>query len=286
MSVVLPRSTGEGSARSLIAFFARVTAAPSVAHGWFRYTVPLIIPVAVFLLWGVASAAHWLPEQILPSPQSVASAFHDTWASGELPTNLGMTLRWLLEGYVIGLCAGLLLGIAMGLSERVEEYLYPTFKAMAYVPVLGWLPLWLVVLGVGDSLKVVLVAQASLTPVVFNVFTGVRGVSPALIDVGRVLRFNRAQLLRRIILPAAFPAICSGVRFSLTKGWLALVAIEILASTEGLGYMMVNARSLYQLDVMFVAVIVIGLLGYGLDRSLEAIEHRVLRWRSPAEAIA
>jgi len=76
------------------------------------------------------------------------------------------------------------------------------------------------------------------------------------------------------------------VRFSLTKGWLALVAIEILASTEGLGYMMVNARSLYQLDVMFVAVIGIGLLGYGLDRSLEAIERRVLRWRSPAEAIA
>ena len=76
------------------------------------------------------------------------------------------------------------------------------------------------------------------------------------------------------------------MRFSLTKGWLALVAIEILASTEGLGYMMVNARSLYQLDVMFVAVIGIGLLGYGLDRSLEAIERRVLRWRSPAEAIA
>jgi sulfonate transport system permease protein len=154
------------------------------------------------------------------------------------------------------------------------------------VPVLGWLPLWLVVLGVGDALKVVLVAQASLTPVVFNVFAGVRGVPAALVEVGSVLRFSRAQLLRRIILPAAFPAVWSGVRFSLTKGWLALVAIEILASTEGLGYMMVNARSLYQLDVMFVAMIVIGLLGYGLDRLLEAIEQRVLRWRLPAEAIA
>jgi sulfonate transport system permease protein len=284
MSVALHRATGEGRARPLHAFFARAAILPG--YQWLRHLVPLIVPLAVLLLWRLASADHWLPEQILPSPHSVAGAFHDTWVSGELPTNLEMTLRWLLEGYAIGTALGMLLGISMGLSVRAEEYLYPTFKAMAYVPVLGWLPLWLVVLGVGDSLKVVLVAQASLTPVVFNVFAGVRGVPAALVEVGSVLRFSRAQLLRRIILPAAFPAVWSGVRFSLTKGWLALVAIEILASTEGLGYMMVNARSLYQLDVMFVAMIVIGLLGYGLDRLLEAIEQRVLRWRLPAEAIA
>jgi sulfonate transport system permease protein len=251
-----------------------------------RWLVSLIIPVAVLLLWGCASSRHWLPEQILPTPQSVAEAFHDTWISGELPQNLKVTLRWLLEGYAIGAGLGVVLGVSMGLSERAEEYLYPTFKAMAYVPVLGWLPLWLVVLGIGDPLKVVLVAQASLTPVVFNVFAGIRGVPAALIEVGRVFRFGRVQLLARVILPAAFPAVWSGVRFSLTKGWLALVAIEILASTEGLGYMMVNARSLYQLDVMFVAVIVIGVLGYGLDRLLEVIERRVLRWRLPAEVMA
>jgi len=248
--------------------------------------LPWLLPLALLLAWLLNERLGWLPPQVMPTPSSVVLASREALASGELFANLSMTLLWLLEGYVIAAALGLTIGIASGLSDKVADYLLPTFKALSYVPVLGWLPLWLVVLGVGDALKVVLVAQASLSPIVFNAYDGVRGVSPAQVELGRVLRFSRWQQLTRIVLPAAFPGIWAGIRFGLTKAWLALVAIELLASTEGLGFMMVNARNLYQLDLMFVSVITIGLIGFALDRLLQAIEDHVLRWRAPEETLS
>jgi sulfonate transport system permease protein len=245
--------------------------------------LPLLAPLALLLIWQLSARLDLLPPQIMPSPHAVLLAIRDSIASGDLQANLGKTLLWLLEGYAAGAVLALAIGILIGLSQTASDYIYPSFKAIAYVPVFGWLPLWLVLLGVGDALKVVLVAQATLSPIVFNTHDGIRAVPAKLIEVGRVTGLNRRQMLRRIVLPSAFPSIWSGIRFGLTKAWLALVAVELLASTEGLGFMMVNARSLYQLDVMFVSVVAIGLVGFALDRGLEAIEKHVLRWRDAPE---
>lgn len=245
--------------------------------------LPLLVPLALLLAWQLSARLGWLPPQIMPSPHAVLLAIRDSIASGDLQANLAKTLLWLLEGYAVGAVLALAIGILIGLSQTASDYIYPSFKAIAYVPVLGWLPLWLVLLGVGDALKVVLVAQATLSPIVFSTHDGIRGVPAQLIELGRVTGLNRRQMLRRIVLPHAFPSIWSGIRFGLTKAWLALVAVELLASTEGLGFMMVNARSLYQLDVMFVSVVAIGLVGFALDRGLEAIEKHVLRWRDAPE---
>jgi sulfonate transport system permease protein len=246
--------------------------------------LPWLVPLAILFLWVLNGRAGWLPPQILPSPAAVLSAFAESVGSGELTLNIGKTLLWLLGGYVIGVALGSLIGIGMGLSQRFEDYVGPSFKGISYVPVLGWLPLWLVLLGVGDTLKIVLVAQATLSPIVFNVYDGIRNVPAPLIEVWRVYRLTGLQQLRRVILPAAFPSIWSGMRFGLTKAWLALVAVELLASTEGLGFMMVNARALYQLDTMFVSVVAIGIIGFALDRGLESVERRVLAWREDKEA--
>lgn len=245
--------------------------------------LPFLIPLAVFWLWLLNARTGWLPPQVLPAPEAVLAAGRQALVSGQLQTHLGATLLWLVEGYLIAAVAGSAFGIWMGLSAKARDYFYPAFKAISYVPVIGWLPLWLVVLGVGDALKVVLVAQASLSPIVFGVYDGVRGVPGPLIDLGRVLRFSPAQQLWRIVLPSAFPQIWSGIRFGLTKAWLALVGVELLASTQGLGFMLVNARNLYRLDMMFVSVIAIGVIGFALDRLLQAVENRVLRWRPEVE---
>lgn len=245
--------------------------------------LPLLVPLAILLLWLLNARMGWLPPQILPSPGAVINMLIESLATGELVRNVGKTLLWLLVGYGVGVAMGSLIGIGMGLSQRFEDYVAPTFKAVSYVPVLGWLPLWLVLLGVGDALKIVLVAQATLSPVVFNIYDGIRNVPPSLVDLGRVLNLRPLQQLSRVILPAAFPSIWSGIRFGLTKAWLALVAVELLASTEGLGFMMVNARALYQLDVMFVSVMAIGVIGFALDRGLEAMERRMLAWRDGQE---
>jgi sulfonate transport system permease protein len=170
----------------------------------------------------------------------------------------------------------------MGLSPTLKDYVYPLFKAFSQVPVLGWLPLLMLLVGIDEALKVILIAKAALVPVTLNTYHGIRGVPTRFIEVARVLRFNRWQLLSRVVFPAALPTVWNGVRYGLTHAWLALVVVELLASSEGLGFMIVYGRQLFQLDVVMAAVAVVGAAGYLLDRLLAAIELRLLRWRKEA----
>jgi sulfonate transport system permease protein len=170
----------------------------------------------------------------------------------------------------------------MGLSPTLKDYVYPLFNAFSQVPVLGWLPLLMLLVGIDEALKVILVAKAALVPVALNTYHGIRGVPTRFIEVARVLRFSRWQLLSRVVFPAALPTVWNGIRYGLTHAWLALVVVELLASSEGLGFMIVYGRQLFQLDVVMAAVIVVGAAGCLLDRLLAAIELWLLRWRRDA----
>jgi sulfonate transport system permease protein len=256
MTFVLPDPRLAASRRAQLAY-ARISRALAQFACSSRWLISCIVPAAALTVWWIAS----------PAPHVALRALADASNAGELQRPVALTLCWLLAGYALGVGSGILLGVGLGLSRRAELLLYPTLKALAHVPLLGWLLVWLVLLGPGDMLKVVLVAQASLTPVLGHVFAGIRGVPPALLEVGHVLRLRRGQLLRRIVMPAALPSIARGVRRGMTKGWLALLALEIF----------LNAQSLYRLDLMFVVVISVGIMGYALERTLATTERRVLR---------
>jgi len=148
--------------------------------------------------------------------------------------------------------------------------------------VLGWLPLLMLLVGIDEALKIILISKAALVPIALNTFKGIRNVPTRYIEVGRVLRFTRRQMLARIVFPAALAPIWNGIRYGLTHAWLALVVVELLASSEGLGFMIVYGRQLFQLDVVLAAVLVVGVVGYALDKVLAAIETRLLGWRKEA----
>lgn len=269
MNFVWPDPRLKATARAQIAYSRMISSAARIAASA-RRLIAWIVPATAIGLWWFASRGEWLPEHST-TPHAVLQAFIDTWSSGELQTNLAATFRWLSAGYALGVGVGILCGITLGLSRRAEEYFYHTFKAVAYIPVLVWIVLWFALLGIGELLKVVLVAQAAMIPVAFNALAGIRSIPPELIEVGQVLRFRPGQLLGRIVLPAAFPSLWNGLRLGLIKGWLALVAIEILSPTGGLGFMLTRARSLGRFDVMLVAVISIGLVAYTLDQAFKII---------------
>ncbi|HKX42129.1 MAG TPA: ABC transporter permease [Burkholderiaceae bacterium] len=240
------------------------------------------VPLAVLLWWWVASRLEWIAPQVLPSPEAVALTFKDSLLSGELWANLQISLLRVLAGFGAGLAGGLLLGLAMGLSATFKDYVYPIFKAFAQVPVLGWLPLLMLLVGIDEALKIILIAKAALVPVALNTCKGIQGVPTRLIEVARVLKFTRWQLLSRVVFPAALAPIWSGVRYGLTHAWLTLVVVELLASSEGLGFMIVYGRQLFQLDVVLAAVAAVGMVGYALDKLLALTEVRLLRWRREA----
>ena len=244
-----------------------------------RFALSWPFPLAVLLLWYLAAEFEWLPPQILPSPGMVGATFIDLVRSGELPDNLLISLWRVLGGFLAGGVAGIALGVAMGLSPTARDYLYPTFRLVAQVPSLGWLPLLMMLVGIGEALKIILISKAAFVPITLNTCKGLQGVSNRFIEVARVYRFTRWQLLTKVVFPAALPQIWNGIRYGLTHAWLALVAVELLASSEGLGFMIVYGRQLYQLDVVLAAVVVVGAIGFALDKILALIEQRLLRWR-------
>jgi sulfonate transport system permease protein len=247
--------------------------------GVLRGSLGLVVPVAILVLWSVASKHEWAPPQILPAPDMVRDTLVDELRTGDLWANVQISLERVLAGFAIGSASGLALGAAMGLSRRLEDYIYPLFNALSQVPVRGWVPLAMLFLGIGESFKIVLIAFATLLPVAVNTVRGFRGVPRAYIEVGSTFRFTRGQYLRRIVLPAAVPSIFVGLRYGLTQAWLSLVTVELLASSEGLGFLIVWARQLFQLDLVLVAILAVGVVGLVLDKSLASVEKRFLRWK-------
>nr|WP_294527648.1 ABC transporter permease [uncultured Rhodopila sp.] len=257
-------------------------AAAAAAPPWAslpRGGIAFLFPLALLALWSVSARLGWLPPQILPAPSEVGSALWDLAVTGELASNTGISLLRVVEGFAAGSALGLLLGIAMGLSRTTEDYVKPLFTAFAQVPTLGWIPFLMLLVGIGEPLKVLVIAKAAFVPVALNTFAGIRAVPPIYAEVGALFRFSRWQLLQKVVLPAAVPPIFTGLRYGLTHAWNALVAVELLASAEGLGYLLVWGRQMFWLDTMMGAMIVIGIVGFALDRIMAAAEQRLQRWR-------
>jgi sulfonate transport system permease protein len=241
--------------------------------------VALVFPAGLLLLWSVAAALGWLPAQILPAPAEVGSALWELARSGDLLRDTGISLLRVVEGFAAGCALGLLLGIAMGLSPTIEDYVKPLFTAFAQVPTLGWIPLLMLLVGIGETLKILVIAKAAFVPIALNTLAGVRAVPSHYSEVGSLFRFSRWQMLSVVVLPAAVPPIFTGLRYGLTHSWNALVAVELLAAAEGLGYLLVWGRQMFWLDTMMGAMVVIGIIGFLFDRAMATIELRLQRWR-------
>ena len=252
----------------------------SWAWAW-RWLWAWPFPLAVLALWQLSAVGGWVPEQVLPPPAAVFKVFAELLASGELWDHLTISMVRVAGGFGIGLVLGLLLGGAMGLSPTFRDYVFPLFKAFSQVPVIGWLPLLILLVGIDEGLKFLLIAKAALVPVAINTCQGIENVPNRLVEVARVYGYTRWQMLRKVVFPAATAPIWNGVRYGLTHAWLALVVVELLASSEGIGFLIVYGRQLFQLDVVLAAVVAVGIVGFFIDKLLAATEAWLLRWRKP-----
>jgi sulfonate transport system permease protein len=265
---VAARTTGAGGS----VWFRRF-GGPRLIHAG----LPWLLPAALLLLWQLGSSYGWISEQVLPSPIFVIQTLRDLAVSGDLWIDVRASFSRVLVGFGAGAGIGLILGTAMGLSRRIEAYVLPTFNALVQIPVLGWLPFVLLVAGIGEPLKYVLIAMAAWVPVTLNTLQGFRQTLVALREVARVYGYSRRQEVLEVVLPVAVPTLFTGLRLGFTKAWLSLVVVEMVASSEGVGYLIVYGRQLFQLDLVMAAVIVVGAIGYTIDRLLDMAERRIVR---------
>lgn len=244
----------------------------------FIWGIGAIFPIALLYLWHVLVERNWVNPLLLPAPELVWVALKDLYQTGELWSNLSVSLSRIGYGFSAGIVLALVLGLTMGLSRRAEAYIWPTFKAINLVPVIGWIPLLILLVGIDEALKIILIAKAALVPMTINVFKGVRNISQQLTEVAEVYQLSTWSRFKNVVLPGAFISFIGGLRLSLASSWGALVAVELLASSEGIGYVMVYGRQIFQLDVVMATVVVIGLVGFCFDVIIRLIQKQFRGW--------
>jgi len=244
-----------------------------------------VIPLLMLAGWWAAVRFGWSTSPLLVAPARIWQTGVDQVASGQLFAALGASLWRDLVGFAIGAGAGLLLGALLGSSRRVEQLVGPSFHTLKQISLFAWIPLLSVWFGLGDAAKVAFLSLAAFFPVVLNTFEGIRGVPPDLLEVARVLGFTRAQRWRKVILPAASPAIFAGVHLGLIYAWLATLGAEyLLVSGQGIGNLMIDGREHFRMDMVLLGVFVVGLVGYTLNWIASRIEARALAWRGRSVA--
>lgn len=239
----------------------------------------LTIPLLLLLLWEWSVTAGWLPNTLIASPSQVVVDFVELLLNGKIIIHSLASLYRLIFGLIFGIILGLLTGTIVGVSKLGERLIAPTLSLLAPIPPIAWIPLLIILLGIGEVSKIALIIIASALVVHLNTVQGIRSTDEKLIDIARVYRKSNFQLITKVLLPAATPQIFTGLRLALGLSWILLVAAEVIASSRGLGWLIWDARNFSRPDDMFVGIIVIGILGKLSDMVLVAIERRFTVWR-------
>ncbi|PGP96802.1 sulfonate ABC transporter permease [Bacillus cereus] len=239
----------------------------------------ITIPVIILIIWQLAGVFGLVSKTVLPTPLDIFLAFQELIKTGELFGHLSISVFRAAAGFFIGGGLGIILGTIVGFSTRSEQYLDPSVQMLRTVPHLAVAPLFVLWFGFGETSKVLLIADGAFFPLYVNAFLGIRGVDSKLFDVARVLEFSKRKLITKLILPAALPNLLLGARLSLGVAWVSLVVAELMGSTEGIGYMIMDARQFSNTDIVFVGIIIFAFVGKFSDSLVRLLEVKFLRWR-------
>jgi len=239
----------------------------------------LIGPVVILLLWQAAGSAGLLDPQTLASPATIAGTAGRLIASGELAEHLAVSLRRAAFGLAIGVTAGTGLALVAGLFRLADDLIDSSMQILRSLPILAIVPLAILWFGIGEEVKVVLVAMATAFPIYLNTHAAIRGLDPRYVDLAMSVQLSRTALVRQVVLPGALPGFFVGLRFAVTIAWLVLVVAEQINATSGVGFLMTQAREFGQTDVIVVGLIVYGGLGLTSNALVRLAERRALRWR-------
>ncbi len=243
-----------------------------------RLWLSLIVPAALLAGWWAITALGVVKTYQLASPLQVTRELIALAQDGTLAGDLGASIVRVVAGFAIGCILAVAIGIVVGLSRTAERIIDPTLQAIRAVPSLAWVPLILLWLGIGETAKITLVAIGAFFPVYINFVAGIHNVDRKLIEVADVFGLSRIERARRIVLPAASPGLLVGMRIGFTQAWLFLVAAELIASTKGLGYLLMQGQQITRPDQILVAILLLALCGKITESGMRAIEHRSLRW--------
>jgi ABC-type nitrate/sulfonate/bicarbonate transport system permease component len=247
-------------------------------------TLEIAVPLALLGLWAVLSADS--ETYYFPPLTDILDTFADTWLFERVGSDVVPSLVRLGLGYGIACVVAVALGLALGLSRTLRRALDPTVQFLRSVPPPALLPFGILVLGVGTSMKVFIIAFVCLWPVLLNTIDGVAGVEETQRETARVYGIGARDRLLRVTLPAAAPQIFAGMRTSLSLALILMVISEMVASSNGIGYFVLQSQRSFAIPEMWSGILLLGILGYVLNAVFLLVERRVLRWHRGSRASA
>ncbi len=241
---------------------------------WFLFPVSLL---AGLLLWTLLSSV--VPVVLFPPPWTVAAQAGQLVADGDLWHHAFASIRRVLTGYSLGIALAIPVGFLMGWYRWARALFDPWVQFFRTVPALAFIPLVIVIVGIGESAKVTVIFFASFLACVVAVFDGVRNVDRTILNAARVLGAGDATIFRRVVIPASSPYVFVGMRLALGNAWGTLVAAELIAASRGLGKMMQTASLFFDVATIMVGILAIGVIGLTMDRILTLVADRMTAWQ-------
>lgn len=246
---------------------------------WWRIAGGAILPVALLAVWWAVTALELVPAYRLPSPLAVLNSAGNLPITHDLTRDILISIQRVFIGFGIGAGLGLVVGAIVGLWNTANVLLGPLLSALRAVPSLAWAPLLLLYLGIFEPPKITLVAIGAFFPIFTAVSGALRHVDPHLVEMARAFGLGPVNVLATVRVPAVIPTIISGLRLSLSQAWLFLVAAEIIGASLGLGSLLVDAGTSARVDIMFLAIILLAILGRITDAIVGLAEWLLLkRW--------
>jgi sulfonate transport system permease protein len=239
----------------------------------------LVVPVGLLVVWDLSVRYDVVPSTLIAAPLDVAERLIQLLASGRLEHQVVVSLSRLAQGFLYGSILGVAVGTAVGASPLASRLIEPTLLTMLPIPAVAWVPLLIVLFGIGETSKVLLIALGSFCTLFLHTAHGIRSADRKLVEVAYVLGKSRALLIRRVLLPAALPEIFAASRIAMALSWALLIVAEVIASSSGLGWFLWDARNFNRPADMIVGMIAIGVLGKLSDALLGQVASFATRWR-------
>ncbi|MEO5755261.1 MAG: ABC transporter permease [Mesorhizobium sp.] len=249
----------------------------TIRHFLSRYGVL----VAFLLLWQVSSSAGWVNAAVLPPIDMIAAALWKGLAGGTLLGDIAISLQRAGIAFAAAVLIAIPLGLFMGQVRAVETALDPILQVFRQTSALALYPVFILLLGLGETSKIFVIFWATLFPLLLNTTSGVKEVDPKLLEMARVYGATRLTVFRRVVLPGAVPSIFVGLRLSATTALLLLIASEMIGANKGIGFQVMNAQYNFQIPLMFAAIVILAGLGLIANQALVTLQRRLCRWSQP-----
>lgn len=242
----------------------------------------VLFALALLLVWQLFAALELISPIFFPSPGRTLAELYDQVATGRLWDPLAATTLRMFYGWVAASILGVALGAAIGSSRAIRDYLEPLLEFLRPLPASAIIPVAILFLGLSNSMSTAVIAFGSLWPVLLATVQAFGAMEPQLLELCATLRMSRVQVLRKVTLPAALPDILAGARVGLSIALILAVVTEMQASLPGLGQNILLAQRSYRSPELYAGIVMLGVLGFGVNHLLLLAERRLLRWRAAA----